>query len=119
MRCAELGFPYEHDKNAGGSPGYGRLPLSLRDGIRASTAIGYLIPNADRQNLFMRGDSFARRVLFAGTRAVGVEVEHGGVTEKIYGDHIVLCAGGLNTPHLLLLSGIGPAEQLRGLPASR
>jgi choline dehydrogenase len=111
--CSELGFAEEADKNAGGDPGWGRVPMSVVDGVRASTAIGYLIPNARRPNLTVQGDSFVRRVVFAGTRAVGVEVERGGAVEVVRGDEIILSAGSLNSPHLLMLSGVGPAAQLR------
>jgi choline dehydrogenase-like flavoprotein len=59
------------------------------------------------------GETFVRRVLFEGTRAVGVEAERGGRRVEYRGEEVVLCASGLKSPHLLLLSGVGPAEQLR------
>jgi choline dehydrogenase-like flavoprotein len=113
--CDQLGFPEERDKNAPGPPGIGLVPCNIRDGIRISTAIAYLIPNLSRPNLHIRGNAYVRRVIFDGTRATGVEVEVDGRHEVIRGGEIVLSAGAIKSPHLLLLSGIGPAEELRAL----
>ena len=68
-----------------------------------------------RLNLTVRDGVTARRVMFEGTRAVGIEAESGGDVFIIEGDEIVLCAGGIASPQLLMLSGIGPAGQLREL----
>jgi choline dehydrogenase len=57
----------------------------------------------------------ARRIVFEGMRAVGVEVESGGEIWTVEGEEIILSAGGLKSPHLLLLSGVGPAEALRNM----
>ncbi|MFT4306394.1 MAG: GMC family oxidoreductase N-terminal domain-containing protein [Microbacterium sp.] len=116
----ELGFPYEADKDDQTStPGVGPLPRNAVDGVRLNTGITYVNPARQRDNLTVRGDTFVRRVLFEGTRAVAVEVETktGGI-QRIDAGEIVLSAGAIKTPHLLLLSGIGPAEELRavGIP---
>lgn len=111
----ELGFAPEPDKNAPGAPGVGPVPQNVVDGVRVNTGIAYLNPVRDRPNLQVIGGCRVLRVVFDGTRAVGVEVERsaGGRTSRsvIRADEVVLCAGGIGTPHLLLASGIGPAGQ--------
>ncbi|MDR5700471.1 GMC family oxidoreductase N-terminal domain-containing protein [Agromyces aerolatus] len=112
----EIGFAEEPDKNAPGLPGVGPVPQNVIDGQRINTALAYLTPARDRPNLEVHGGCRVLRVRFEGTRAVGVEVEVAqGGRRELYGDEIVLCAGGIGTPHLLLTSGIGPAGQLRSL----
>ncbi|MBT0769659.1 FAD-dependent oxidoreductase [Kineosporia sp. J2-2] len=111
--CAELGFAAEPDKNAEQTPGYGPLPVNAVDGVRINTGIAYVNPHRDRPNLTVRGDTTARRVLLDGTRVTGVEVEdaHGRVS-TIDAPLVVLSAGAIKSPHLLALSGIGPAREL-------
>ena len=111
--CAELGFPEELDKNVPGAPGYGSLPRNIIDGVRLNAAMAYIAPHRHRANLTIESLVSARRVVFSGDRAVGVEVERSGTVEIFDGDEVVLCAGAVMSPQLLLLSGIGPAEQLR------
>jgi choline dehydrogenase len=111
--CAQLGFPEEPDKNAPGAPGWGRLPRNVVDGIRVNAALAYISPNRNRSNLTIESGVAARRVMMAAGRAVGVEVDRSGRAETFTGDEIVLCAGAVMSPHLLMLSGIGPADQLR------
>jgi predicted dehydrogenase (TIGR03970 family) len=111
--CIDLGFPEELDKNAPGPPGWGRLPRNIVDGLRVNAAVAYLTPNRHRANLAIEGGVMVRRVVINGKRAVSVEVERHGQVEIIGGDEIVLCAGAALSPHLLLLSGIGPANELR------
>ncbi|MEF2975932.1 GMC family oxidoreductase N-terminal domain-containing protein [Subtercola sp. YIM 133946] len=116
--AAALGFAHEPDKNDQSAPGYGPLPMNVIDGVRQNTGIAYLNPARDRPNLTVTGGATVRRVLFDGLAATGVEVERGGVVEVIRGREVVLCAGGVKSPHLLMLSGIGPREQLEraGIP---
>jgi predicted dehydrogenase (TIGR03970 family) len=115
----ELGFPEEPDKNAPGPPGVGPLPRNVVGGRRVNTALAYLEPARERANLEVMGGCFVRRVVFDGSRAIGVEVEvadeHDEGRRVIAADEVVLCAGGIGTPHLLLVSGAGPAEQMRAL----
>jgi choline dehydrogenase-like flavoprotein len=111
--CLRAGFPEEPDKNAPGADGVGPVPTNAVDGIRMNTAMTYLAPARDRSNLTVQGDTTVRRVLFDGTRAVGVEAEHGGRGVEYRGEEVVLCASGFKSPHLLMLSGIGPAAELR------
>ena len=110
--CADLGFPDELDKNAPGPPGCGSLPRNVVDGVRVNAALAYIVPNRHRANLTIESDVTGRRVIIKGSRAVGVEVERSGRIETFEGDEIVLCAGAVKSPHLLLLSGVGPAGQL-------
>ncbi|TXN31354.1 GMC family oxidoreductase N-terminal domain-containing protein [Lacisediminihabitans profunda] len=113
--AAELGFAREPDKNDQGDPGVGPLPMNVEDGIRVNTGIAYLNPVRGRGNLTVRGDSCVRRVVFEGSRAVGVEVQTAGVISVIRAREVVLCAGGVKSPHLLLVSGIGPRVDLEEL----
>ena len=109
---AELGFRAEPDKNGEQPPGYGPVPRNAVDGVRINTGIAYINPHRQRPNLTIRGNTFARKVVFDGTRATGLEVETDGQVETIEAGQIVLSAGAFNSPHLLLLSGIGPAAEL-------
>ena len=78
-----------------------------------NTAVTYLAMARERANMTVRGDTLVRRVMFKGMRAVGVEAEHDGQRVEYRSDEVVLCASGIKSPHLLLLSGIGPASELR------
>lgn len=111
--CAALDFAEETDKNAPGPPGFGRLPLNVVDGVRVNAAMAYITPNRPRANLTIESGVTARRVVMRGARAVGVEVERSGVIERFEGDEIVLSAGAVMSPYLLLVSGVGPAAALR------
>lgn len=112
--CKATGFVDDRDKNdprPGG--GVGPVPTNIRDGRRYGTALGYLIPAMSRDNLDVVGDAVARRVILDGTRAVGVDVVVDGHQQVVHGREIILSAGALRTPHLLMLSGIGSAAHLR------
>ena len=113
--CRDAGFPDNPDFNTPGSTGIGPTPTNNIDGIRVSTAIGYINPVRHRLNLTIRGGVLARRVLFDGKRATGVEVESNGETFTVEGEEIVLSSGAVASPHLLMLSGVGPAAHLGSL----
>lgn len=106
--CRALGHPDEPDKNAGGVPGAGPVPANVRDGVRVSTAAAYLGPG-----VAVTERAVVRRVVVERGRAVGVEADVAGVPTVLHADEVVLSAGAINTAHLLLLSGIGPAADLR------
>ena len=112
------GFPEDPDMNNPDSTGTGPVPMNNPDGIRTSAAMAYLNPNRHRLNLNIKANVTARRVVFDGDRAVGIEAESGGETFIIEGSEIVLCAGGIASPQLLLLSGVGPKRHLNemGIP---
>lgn len=111
----ELGFPEEPDKNAQDAPGFGPLPSNAVGGRRINTGLAYLLGVLDRPNLTVTGDCAVRSVVVAKGRATGVVAERGGRRTVVEAGEIVLCAGALASPHLLHLSGIGPAEDLARL----
>ena len=116
--CQELGYPEVYDHNNPDSTGVGPFPMNNPNGVRMSTALTYINPNRHRLNLTIRPNVQVQRILFEGARAVGVQVESGGEVFAVEGGQIVLCAGAVASPQLLMLSGVGPAEQLErlGLP---
>ncbi|MGI8925677.1 MAG: GMC family oxidoreductase [Tepidiformaceae bacterium] len=112
---AALGFPEVADHNDPGASGFGPIPMNLEGTLRVSTALGYLGPARHRLNLTVRGGATVHRVLFEGGRAAGVEVECGGEVQRLAAERVVLAAGSIHTPPILVRSGIGPAETLREL----
>ena len=111
--CLAEGFPEFPDQNHPESTGIAPTPLNNRDGVRVSTALAYLDQARHRLNLTIRANVMARRILFDGGRAVAVEAESGGERFTVEGDQIVLSAGAIASPQLLLLSGVGPTEHLK------
>ncbi|MGW7368221.1 GMC family oxidoreductase [Streptomyces sp. NPDC054841] len=111
----ELGHAVE-PANTATPTGFSQTMVSQRRGARFSTADGYLKPARSRSNLHVITHAQATRVLFEGRRAVGVEYNAGGVTRKVLARReVVLSGGAVNTPQLLMLSGIGDATHLRTL----
>lgn len=110
-----VGYPWKADLNAPEGEGVSCYPISIRDGQRVTTNDGYLEPARGRANLEIRGDALVDRVLFEGTRAVGVRVRVGGAWEEIAGQEVVLAAGAIHSPAILMRSGVGAASALRGL----
>ena len=119
--CLQAGFPTTHDMNGPNASGVGTIPMNNQGGIRMSTAITYLNPVRHNLNLTVRGKVFVRKILPRDRRAVGVEAESGGEIFNVEANEVVLSAGALKSPHLLMLSGIGPKEQLAefGVPLAR
>ena len=110
----QLGVPTVDDFNTGAQEGVGYYQLTTRRGLRCSTAVAYLKPARERSNLSIETDARASRILFEGARAVGVCVEQHGQTQEIRAHReVLLCAGALQTPQLLQLSGVGPADLLQ------
>jgi choline dehydrogenase len=116
--CLAAGFSDVPDHNDPNATGVGPIPLNNPDGIRWSTAIGYLNPIRHRLNLTIRANCTVLRLLFEGTRCVGVEIESGGERFTVYGEEIILSAGAVGAPQSLMLSGVGPREHLEefGIP---
>ena len=107
------GHELNNDFNGARQDGVGRFQLTQRNGRRCSTAAAFLHPAEDRPNLDVFTDSMTLRILFDGTRAVGVEIARGGAVEEIRADRdVILSAGAYQSPVLLMISGIGPAEDL-------
>jgi choline dehydrogenase len=110
--CRAIGFGDSPDFNDPESTGVGPSAHNVREGIRVSTAIGYLAPARNRLNLTIRGGCLAKRVSIENERAVGVEVEAGGSNQVVYGRRITVSAGAIASPAVLMRSGIGPRAEL-------
>lgn len=118
LRDAALasGYPWKADLNAPAGEGVSCNPINSRDGLRVTTNDAYLEPARGRPNLAIRGGALVDRVLFNGTQAYGVRVRFdGGGWEDITAREVVLSAGAIHSPAILMRSGIGPAAHLRGL----
>ncbi len=113
--CVEAGHPPNDDFNGPRQDGAGRFQVTQRDGMRSSASTAFLRPAEGRPNLTVLTDARALRLVLDGGRARGVEVERHGIVETIEGAEIVLSAGAYASPQLLLLSGIGPADELAAL----
>jgi choline dehydrogenase len=116
--CREVGIPDDPDLNHPASGGVGAFPLNNPDGIRMSTALTYLQACRHRPNLSVKANALVRRILFSGQQAVGIEVDRGGESLVIEAADIILSAGAIQSPQLLMLSGVGPADHLRHLGVS-
>lgn len=114
-----LGFPADprwEFNGTGQANGAGFLQKNIREGWRDSTATAYLAPSRLRANLAVATEAQAARVLFDGRRAVGVEFVRGGRRVEVRAAReVILCAGAIDSPRLLMLSGVGPADHLRAL----
>lgn len=108
----EVGLPYNPDYNGAEQRGVGPCQLTIGDARRCSSAVAFLHPAEKRPNLTVMTDALVTRVILEGDRAVGVEFEHDGKPGRALGAEIVVSAGALNTPRLLMLSGIGPEAEL-------
>ena len=109
----QAGLPRNDDFNGPSQEGAGYFQLTARNGRRCSTAVGYLRPARRRSNLRIVTGALATRVLFSGKRAIGVEYRQGDAIHTAYADAEVILAGGaFNSPQLLQLSGLGPADLL-------
>ena len=111
--CRAHGYADCPDHNAPDSTGVGPLPFNNTDGVRWSTLLTYLAAARSRPNLTILGNCLVHRILVSGGEATGVVVEQDGGLRTLYADEIVVCAGAIGSPHLLLRSGIGPAGELR------
>jgi choline dehydrogenase len=111
---ASAGYPTNDDFNGERQDGFGLYQVTQRDGARCSTATAYLKPIRERANLHVRTGVMVQRVLLDHGRAIGVEVRRGRAgSERIEAGEVILAAGAINTPQLLMLSGLGPADHLR------
>ena len=106
------GIPWVEDLNAPDASGIGAMPMNRRDGVRMSTALTYLPLARQRENLTIWPGTEVTRVLLEHGRATGVEYPRNGRLQQVSGSRVVLCAGALQSPTLLLRSGIGPAGHL-------
>ena len=117
--AAELGLPRTEDYNADQQDGVGYFQRTIHKGMRMSTARTFLRPIRDRKNLDIQTHAQATRILFGGKRAIGVEVAHpqgrGPRRSILANREVIICCGAINTPRLLQLSGVGPAEHLKSV----
>ncbi len=110
----QFGLPYNPDFNGASEYGVGAYQLTLKNGWRSSAAAAFLRPVQQRPNLTVATEAHAGRVLFEGQVAVGLEWTHGGATHRTRAEReVILAAGAIQSPQLLQLSGIGPADLLR------
>src|ERR1700749_3093314 len=115
----QAGLPRNQDFNGPSQDGVGWYQVTQRNRMRCSAAVGYLHPALARENLTVVTGAHVTRVLLDGTRAAGVEVDRGGAPEEIRAEReVILSAGAYQSPQILMLSGIGPAEHLAmvGIP---
>jgi choline dehydrogenase len=114
--CEELQLPRNSDYNGRTQNGVAALQTNMRRGVRQSASRAYLRPALKRPNLQLRQNAHVTRILWEGSRAVGVEyVQNGKTLVARCSREIILAGGSINSPHLLLLSGVGPAADLAGL----
>ena len=107
------GHARNDDFNGASQAGFGYYAVTQRNGARCSTAVAFLRPALARANLHLHTRALAQRVLLDGERAVGVEYLHAGRRVRAEAGCVILAGGSINSPQLLMLSGIGPAAHLR------
>lgn len=110
-----IGIPSNDDFNGPRQEGVGYLQFMIDAGRRASAAAAFLEPARHRPNLEIRTGVLVDRVILEGRRAVGIAYRLGGEVREVRGREVILSAGTINSPKLLMLSGIGPAAQLSAL----
>ncbi|NRF70122.1 choline dehydrogenase [Aquincola sp. S2] len=110
----QAGLALNRDFNGATQEGVGPYQVTHRNGERCSAAKAYLTAHLGRPNLQVITDAHTTRLLFEGKRAVGVEYLHGGALRQVHAQReVLLCAGALQSPQILMLSGVGPAEHLQ------
>jgi choline dehydrogenase-like flavoprotein len=110
----QAGFPFNNDFNGASQEGVGLYQVTHKNGERFSAAKAYVTPNLNRPNLQVLTKAHAMRILMEGKRAVGVEVRHDGYLKTLKARReVLLTAGAIQSPQLLMLSGIGPAAHLQ------
>ncbi len=111
----QAGYPVSGDLNGEYPEGFGRFDMTVKNGVRWSTANAYLRPAMKRPNLQVLTHALATRILFEGRRAIAVAYTRGGKPQVARARReVILSAGAINSPQLLKLSGVGPAAELRG-----
>ena len=112
----EAGYAVSGDLNGERQEGFGPLDMTVKDGVRSSTANAYLRPAMKRRHLKVVTHALATKIAFEGRRAVGVQYRRYGREHKVGARReVILCGGPINSPQLMKLSGIGPAAELRAL----
>jgi choline dehydrogenase len=111
----QAGYPLTDDVNGYRQEGFAPFDRNVHRGRRLSASRAYLHPVTSRPNLEVQTRAFVTRVLFDGTRAVGVEYVRGGAVHRATAGEVILCGGAINSPQILQVSGVGDAEHLRSL----
>ncbi|MBX3014073.1 MAG: choline dehydrogenase [Caldilineaceae bacterium] len=112
----QAGYPLTRDVNGEQQEGFGTFDRNIHRGRRLSAARAYLHPVLTRPNLQVKTRVLVTRILFAGQRAIGVEIQAGrGRTQKLLAGQVICCGGAINSPQLLQLSGVGNAAELEAL----
>src|SRR6185437_3091351 len=107
-----LGLPFNPDYNGESQEGVGFAQLTQRRGFRCTAADAFLTPVLHKSNLTLIVEALVTRIEFSGHRAVAVHFEKAGMSRRVGARNVVLCGGVINSPQLLMLSGIGPAREL-------
>ena len=112
----EAGYKANPDMNGKDQEGFGMYDVNINNGQRASASKHYLKPVENRKNLNIFSNSFVERIIFDGQKAIGIEVKIKNKTEKVFANkEVIVSAGSINSPQLLMLSGVGPAKHLNEL----
>ncbi len=112
----EAGYPLTEDVNGFQQEGFSKFDQNIYRSRRHNAARAYIHPvRKQRPNLVIKTQAMVGRILFEKKKAVGVECNHKGKTEKVYGKEIICCGGAINSPQLLQLSGIGNGDELKSL----
>ena len=110
----QAGYPVNDDFNGPEQQGFGRYDFTIRRGKRCSTSAAFLRPIRHRPNLTIKTDCLVRRVVVEGDRATGIEIAQRSDARIIRAEReVILCAGTVNSPQILMLSGIGPGDELK------
>ena len=112
--AGEAGYKINHDMNGKEQEGFGMYDVTIHKGERASVSKYYLNQAKNRSNLKIFSESFVEKIIFDGKKAIGIKVKIKDKVEKIYANkEIILSGGSINSPQLLMVSGIGPADHLK------
>ncbi len=114
--CMDIGMPHNPDFNSGKQEGAGLYQTTTLNGRRCSAAVGYLRPALKRKNLELRTGVTVKRIIIENGRAKGVEIVDGNTVTQLHAEQeVVLCAGAIGSPKMLMLSGIGPSAHLKSV----
>jgi choline dehydrogenase len=112
--AGEAGYKINEDMNGKDQEGFGMYDVTIHKGERASVSKYYLNPAKKRKNLKVFTDAFVEKIIFDGKKAIGIEVKIKDKVEKIYANkEVILSGGAINSPQLLMLSGVGPSKHLK------
>ena len=114
LACVQAGYAISKDTNGAVQEGFGPMDQNIHKGLRESSATAFLDPVRKDPKLTLLTEALVERVHLVGRRAVGVVLRNRSGQEVVAANReVILCAGAIHSPHLLMLSGIGPADQLR------